>query len=127
MAEMRPRHDGAGTSIAHPRLAAAALRYREGMRAPVLVAKGRGRMAEEIVRRAREAGVFVHESSELVGMLMQLDLDERIPPELYRAVAEILVWAYRLDRGLPAGPPGGSLLATLARAPALLPAPKPER
>ncbi len=85
--------------MANLRQAAAALRYREGMRAPVLVAKGRGLVAEQIVRRAKEAGVYVHESAELVGLLMQVDLDERIPPSLYRAVAELLVWIYRLEHG----------------------------
>ena len=82
------------------RQAAAALRYRDGMKAPVMVAKGKGLLAEEIVRRATEAGIFVHRSAELVTLLMQLDLDERIPPALYRAVAEVLVWVQRLDAGL---------------------------
>jgi flagellar biosynthesis protein len=77
----------------------AALRYRQGMKAPVLVAKGRGLVAEEILRRARQAGVYVHESPELVALLMQIDLDEQIPPSLFRAVAELLVWVYQLDRG----------------------------
>jgi len=86
------------------RQAAAALRYREGMDAPVLVAKGRGLVAEQIVRRAKEAGVYVHESAELVGLLMQVDLDERIPPSLYRAVAELLVWIYRLENGSTSAP-----------------------
>jgi flagellar biosynthesis protein len=80
------------------RQAAAALRYREGMNSPVLVAKGRGMVAEQILCRARDAGIYVHESAELVALLMQVDLDQRIPPALYRAVAEILVWAYQLDR-----------------------------
>lgn len=75
------------------------------MKAPVLVAKGRGLVAEEILRRARQAGVYVHESPELVALLMQIDLDERIPPALYRAVAEILVWVYQLDRGSAAAAP----------------------
>jgi flagellar biosynthesis protein len=85
--------------MADLRQTAAAIRYREGMKAPVLVAKGRGMVAEEIVRRAKAAGIYVHESAELVSLLMQIDLDERIPPSLYRAVAEILVWVYQLDRG----------------------------
>jgi len=80
------------------RQTAAALRYRDAMKVPVLVAKGRGAIAEEIVRRAKAAGVYVHESPELVSLLMQIDLDERIPPSLYRAVAEILVWIHQLDR-----------------------------
>jgi flagellar biosynthesis protein len=63
------------------------------------VAKGKGVLAQTIIERAREAGVFVHESPELVGLLMQVDLDERVPPQLYVAVAELLAWVYRLERG----------------------------
>jgi flagellar biosynthesis protein len=77
---------------------AVALRYADGDVAPVVVAKGRGAIAEEIVRRAREAGVFVHSSQDLVGLLMQVDLDARIPPALYVAVAELLAWMHRVDR-----------------------------
>jgi len=80
------------------RQAAAALRYRSALGAPILVAKGQGLLAEEIIRRAREAGVYVHSSPELVGLLMQVDLDERIPPQLYSAVAEVLAWIWALER-----------------------------
>lgn len=80
---------------------AVALAYGETDVAPRVVAKGRGLLAEEIIRRAQEAGVFVHESPELVSLLMQVDLDERIPPTLYIAVAELLAWIYRLEKGLP--------------------------
>lgn len=48
--------------------------------------------------RAHRHGVHVHESKELVSLLMQVDLDRRIPPQLYRAVAELLVWVYRLEK-----------------------------
>jgi len=77
---------------------AIALAYAPGDTAPRVVAKGRGLIAEEIVRRAREYGVFVHESPELVTLLMQSDLDDRIPPQLYVAVAELLAWLYRLEQ-----------------------------
>lgn len=77
---------------------AVALAYREGQIAPNVVAKGRGLIAEEIIKRAKEAGIYVHESSELVSLLMQVDLDDRIPPQLYVAVAELLAWLYRLER-----------------------------
>ncbi|HLP81692.1 MAG TPA: EscU/YscU/HrcU family type III secretion system export apparatus switch protein [Nitrosomonas sp.] len=77
---------------------AVALAYREGQIAPKIVAKGRGLIAEEIIKRAKEAGIYVHESSELVSLLMQVDLDDRIPPQLYVAVAELLAWLYRLER-----------------------------
>jgi flagellar biosynthesis protein len=76
---------------------AIALRYAAGDAAPVVVAKGRGAIADEIIRRAREADVFVHESRELVALLMQVDLDSHIPPGLYFVIAELLAWVYRVD------------------------------
>jgi len=68
--------------------------------APRVVAKGSGISAEAIISLAREHGVYVHQSPELVAMLMQVDLDAEIPPELYQAVAELLAWLYSLDRQL---------------------------
>ena len=82
---------------------AVAMAYLAGSTAPRVVAKGRGLLAEMIIERAREAGVFVHESPELVSLLMQVDLDQHIPPELYRAVAELLAFIYFLENG-GAGP-----------------------
>ncbi len=78
---------------------AVALSYKADDAAPMLVAKGQGLVAEQIIARAREAGIFVHESKELVSLLMQVDLDQQIPPQLYQAVAEILAWVYRIERG----------------------------
>ena len=81
-----------------PRLQnAVALAYNTNQAAPVVVAKGSGLIAEAIISRARESGVFVHESKELVSLLMQVELDQQIPPALYRAVAELLAWLYRID------------------------------
>jgi len=71
---------------------AAALSYKQGYYAPVVVARGKGVVAEAIIACAHEAGVYVHESPDLVRLLMQVDSDQFIPPELYRAVAELLVW-----------------------------------
>lgn len=76
---------------------AVALAYGAGARAPTVVAKGSGLVAEQIIRRAQDAGVFVHESKELVSLLMQVDLDREIPPELYRAIAELLAWLYHIE------------------------------
>lgn len=76
---------------------AVALAYQTGDVAPRVVAKGRGLIAERIIERAKEHGVFVHESRELVSLLMQVDLDKDIPPGLYRAVAELLAWLYHLE------------------------------
>ena len=81
---------------------AVALAYASGDTAPRVVAKGRGLLAEEILRRAQAAGIPVHASRELVSLLMQVDLDRHVPPELYRAVAELLAWLYRLERGADA-------------------------
>jgi len=77
---------------------AVALAYAPGDAAPKVVAKGRGLIAEQIVARAREAGVFVHESKELVALLSQVDLDDHIPPQLYVAIAELLAWLYRVEQ-----------------------------
>ena len=84
---------------------AVALAYRQTDAAPRVVAKGRGLMADQIIAKAREYGVYVHESPELVALLTQVDIDEHIPPQLYRAVAELLAWLYRLEKGEGAPPP----------------------
>lgn len=84
---------------AHKRQMAVALAYRSHDQAPKVVAKGRGLIAQAIIDRAKEHGVFVHESQDMVGLLMQVELDEAIPPQLYLAVAELLAWLYRLERG----------------------------
>ncbi|MDR3395081.1 MAG: EscU/YscU/HrcU family type III secretion system export apparatus switch protein [Parasulfuritortus sp.] len=86
---------------------AVALTYESEDGAPRVVAKGSGYLAEEIIARAREAGVFVHESPELVSLLMQVNLDDRIPPTLYIAVAELLAWIYRLEQGIAGEPRQG--------------------
>jgi flagellar biosynthesis protein len=75
-------------------------------RAPRVTAKGQGLIADEIIEHARAAGVPVHESRELVSLLMQVDLDSHIPPLLYVAVAEVLAWVYRLEqRAAPVAEP----------------------
>jgi flagellar biosynthesis protein len=76
---------------------ALALAYRDGEEAPRLVAKGYGEVAERIIAEARRHGVPIHDSPELVGLLMQVDLDARIPPQLYQVVGELLAWAARLQ------------------------------
>lgn len=81
-----------------PPPSAVALAYQAGAAAPTVVAKGRGLLAQTIIERAKEAGVYVHESPALVALLMQVDLDAQIPPELYRAVAELLAWLYQLEK-----------------------------
>lgn len=82
---------------------AAALRYDAGTgAAPRVVAAGKGLVAERIVAEARAAGVPVRDDAALAEALAGLDLGAQVPEPLYRAVAEALAWAYRLDS---AGPP----------------------
>lgn len=78
---------------------AAALHYDHGRdQAPRVVARGRGKIAEKIVALAREHGVPLVEDRSLVQMLEALDVDTEIPTELYEAVAEVLVFIYRLNK-----------------------------
>ena len=77
---------------------AAALRYDAGAdAAPRVVATGRGFVAERIIAEARAAGVPVRDDAALAEALAGLDLGANVPEELYRAVAETLAWAYKLD------------------------------
>ncbi len=78
---------------------AAAIRYdAEQHAAPRIVAKGAGLLAERIIEVARVNGVYVHEDPDLVAVLSRLDVDTEIPEALYRAVAEILAFVYRLNQ-----------------------------
>ncbi|MDA8168225.1 MAG: EscU/YscU/HrcU family type III secretion system export apparatus switch protein [Nitrospiraceae bacterium] len=78
---------------------AAALRYKAGKdMAPVVVAKGRGLVAEKIIQTAREHGISLKEDPGLVEVLSTLELYQEIPPELYKAVAEILVFIYGMSK-----------------------------
>jgi flagellar biosynthesis protein len=92
-----------------PHAKAVALAYQAGDTAPRVVAKGRGLIAQNIIAKANENGVFVHQSKELVALLMQVELDRDIPPALYRAVAELLAWLYHIEaanrNGTQAPPP----------------------
>jgi len=87
------------------RQSAVALAYGGDAGAPKVVAKGAGMVAEQIIARAKDAGVFVHESKELVQLLMGVDLDREIPPGLYRAIAELLAWLYHIESARKSGTP----------------------
>jgi len=85
---------------------AAALRYAQGKdAAPRLLAKGKGMVADRILEIARRNGIPIREDRELVQVLASLDLYQEIPPELYKAVAEILVFLYSLNQGAIQAPP----------------------
>lgn len=80
---------------------AVALKYdQEKDNAPKVTAKGTGIIAEKIIQLAEQEGIPITEDPDLVVALSQLDFHEEIPPELYKAVAEILAFAYRLNRRL---------------------------
>jgi len=80
---------------------AVALRYeKEQDAAPRVVAKGAGYLADRILELAREHGVHIHQDRDLVEILAKLDIDTPIPESLYRAVAEVLAFVYRLNRRL---------------------------
>jgi flagellar biosynthesis protein len=66
--------------------------------APKVVAKGKGIVADNIIKKAREYNVPIQEDSSLVEILSQLQINETIPEELYQAVAEVFAFVYRVDR-----------------------------
>ncbi len=76
---------------------AAALRYKayEDL-APKIIAKGKGEIAEKIIQKAKEFDVPVFQNEILVDSLLKIKSEE-IPPELYKAVAEVFVWFYKLE------------------------------
>lgn len=82
----------------------AALKYRAGVdRAPRLIARGSGWLAEKIIETAREHNIPLKEDPPLVEILSTLDLYQEIPPDLYKAVAEILVFIYKMNNTLKSG------------------------
>lgn len=83
---------------AHGSRQAVALRYQpKNDRAPRLVAKGRGYVADKILELARRHHIPVRHDKNLLQVLSRLDLNEEIPPEVYKAVAEILAFIYRVS------------------------------
>ena len=76
---------------------AVALQYAEGEKAPHVVASGIGYIADRIVALAGEHNVPIEENTSLAEILSQIDVGYEIPPEAYRAVAEILAFLYRTD------------------------------
>jgi flagellar biosynthesis protein len=76
---------------------ALALKYTGDEEAPRIVAKGRDRLAELILRVARDNGIYIKEDDALTDMLMQFDVGDYIPEEVYEVVAQILAFVYKLD------------------------------
>jgi flagellar biosynthesis protein len=81
---------------------AIAIKYEQNHdQAPIVVAKGQGILADQILAAAKQHAVPVYQNKTLAGMLMAVQLDSQIPPELYQAVAEVLAYIYRLDQNTP--------------------------
>ena len=76
---------------------AAAIVY-DKLGAPRIVAKGVGEVARKMIEVAEAEGIYVQKNEILVEALMQVELTKEIPPQLYRAVAEILAFIYRLEK-----------------------------
>ncbi len=77
---------------------AAALKYNSQINsAPVVKAKGVGAVAEKIIQIAKDHNVPIREDPDLIELLVQLNLGQEIPPELYKIVAEILAFVYSLE------------------------------
>ncbi len=80
------------------KLQAVALHYERGKeRAPQIIATGQGDVAEQILALAREAGIDIVEDPDLMEVLGRIPVNTAIPPELFEAIAEILVFLYRLN------------------------------
>jgi flagellar biosynthesis protein len=88
---------------APPPTIAVALRYDDDGTAPIVVATGKGSLAERIIAAAEEAGVAIDENPLLASALENAPLDEPIPEELYQAVAEVISWVLHAREPLHAG------------------------
>lgn len=83
----------------YSRKEAVAITYNPGVNdAPRIVAKGKGKIAENILAKAEEFNVPVQEDASLVELLGQLDINQSIPEELYQAVAEVFAYIYKIDK-----------------------------
>lgn len=83
--------------------AAIALHYdsRTPGKAPTIIAKGHGDLADEIIALARAHGILVHEDEELSKLLKQMELGDQIPKELYLLIAELIAFSYVLQGKFP--------------------------
>ena len=83
-----------------PLRTAVALHY-DGDNAPTVTAKGKGALAEQIIELAKQHGIPLQEDPGLVALLAQIELGSEIPEALYRAVAEVIAFAYILAGKFP--------------------------
>lgn len=77
---------------------AAAIKYDKNIdQAPQIMASGQGMLAEKILELAKKEQITLYKDPDLVEALVHLEVGQQIPPELYKAVAEILSFVYNLD------------------------------
>lgn len=80
-------------------LQAAALKYdQQTNQAPSLVAKGKGDIAKNIIKLAKEHNIPIKQDPDLVELLSKLEIDQEIPPNMYKAIAEIFAFIYELSK-----------------------------
>lgn len=83
---------------------AVALKYDKDVgSAPKVTAKGKGRVAQNIIELARKHDIPIKDDPDLIEVLSSLDIDEEIPSEIYVAVAELLAFVYSINskKGVP--------------------------
>ncbi|EKD28575.1 MAG: hypothetical protein ACD_79C00274G0008 [uncultured bacterium] len=81
---------------------AVAIKYEQAKHsAPVISAKGYGSIAEKIIQIAKENGITIHEDADMVEVLSRLNVGDEIPEYLYKAIAEILAFVYKLNKKFP--------------------------
>ena len=76
---------------------AVALKYnKEKNKAPVVSAKGEGKTAQKIIQIAKENGIPLKKDEDLVELLSKVELDKEVPPQMYKAIAEIFSFVYQV-------------------------------
>ena len=90
--------DGTNISnIINKNKSAVALKYDDGHKAPKIIAKGKGYVAEKILEVAEKNDIFIHTDANLAENLNRLELGGDIPPELFEIVAQIYMFADKID------------------------------
>ena len=81
---------------------AVSLKYDSSVhKAPLVIAKGKGIMADKIIALAKDNNIPIKEDPDLVELLAQVDLNKEIPVTLYKVVAELLSFVYKLNNEYP--------------------------
>jgi flagellar biosynthesis protein len=83
-------------SAAEPKQVAVALHY-DKAGAPTVVAKGKGPIGQKIIEVAKANNIPIEENEVLAGALSRVEIGDEIPQELYKAVAEVLIFVLRLS------------------------------